>query len=111
MHDFEIEEVPHSGFNLLDAGITKFDHFSALDTDEMIMLFKPIGFFILGQVFPKLMFSDQFTMEQEFKSIVDRSPAHTVIGILHVEIKRFRIEVISTAINFFQDGITLWRTP
>src|SRR6187399_1503428 len=99
VHDFEMEEIPHGCFDLLNTGITKFNHFSALDTDEMIMLFKPIGFFILGQVLSKLMFSDQFTMEQEFKSIINGCTAYAIVRILHMDIKRFRIEVIGTAID------------
>ena len=76
VHDFEIEEIPHGRFDLLDTGIAEFNHFSALDTDEMIMLFKSIGFFILGQILSKLMFRDQFTMKQEFKGIIDSSTAY-----------------------------------
>jgi len=106
VHDFEMEEISHGGFDLLDTGIAEFNHFSALDTDEMIMLFKSIGFFILGQILSKLMFRDQFTMKQEFKGIIDSSTAYSIVGILHMDIKRFRIEVIRTAIDLFQDGIT-----
>jgi hypothetical protein len=109
MHNFEMKQFPHRRFNLLNPRVTKFNHLAAFNADQMIMLLKAIRFLVLRKIFSKLMFGDQFTMEQEFKCIIDCCPADAIVGILHVEVKRFRIEVIGTAIDLFQDGVTFRR--
>ena len=38
IQDFEIQNLTHRGFNLLDTWITKFNHLATIDTDEVIML-------------------------------------------------------------------------
>jgi len=38
MHDLKFKKLTHSSFDLLDAGIAKFDHLTTLHTDQVIML-------------------------------------------------------------------------
>ena len=59
MLDFEFENFAHHALDLLYPGIAKFDYFSAIDADNMIMLLKSIGLFELGHIFAKLMFGNQ----------------------------------------------------
>jgi hypothetical protein len=64
MHHLEMKQFAHSGLDLLNAGITKFNHLTTLYADQVIMLFKAIRLFVLGQVLSKLMLGDQLTVDQ-----------------------------------------------
>ena len=64
MCDFKFKDFAHHTFDLLDAGITKFQDLTTVNTDEVIVLLIAVGFFVLGQVLSKLMFFDQITIDQ-----------------------------------------------
>ena len=38
MHDLEIQKLSHRGLDLLDARIAKFNHFTTINADQMIVL-------------------------------------------------------------------------
>jgi hypothetical protein len=40
--NLKIEEISHGSLDLLDPRITEFHHFSAFETDQVIMLLVPI---------------------------------------------------------------------
>ncbi len=94
-------------FDILNPGITKFNHFTRLKQD-MVMLLEPIGFFELGQVLPELVLADKITFYQQVKGIVYRSAAYTVIVVLHADIQRFNIKMPFPAVNFLENGKALW---
>lgn len=102
---FKVEEFAHGGLDLLYPWIAKFYDFSTIHADEMIMLLKPIGFFVLGEVFAKLVLGDEVTTDQELEGVVHCSPADSVVGIFHVDIERFGIEVICSGVDLFEDRI------
>ena len=79
IQDVEIQQVPHGGFYLLDPGIAKFNHFATIQADEVVVLLEAVGFLILGKVLAKLVLGDEVTTDQEFKSIVNGSPADPVV--------------------------------
>ena len=109
LDNFKIEQIAHRCFYLLNPGIAKFHHFSTIHTDEVIVLFVPVRFFILGEVFSKLMFGDKITTDEKFQRIVNSSAAYSVIGIFHMDIQSLCVEVISPVLNFFENCITLRR--
>src|SRR4030042_2359982 len=67
--------------------------------------------FKLGNVLSKLMLDDQITIEQQLNGIVQCSPAHPVILVLHENIKRFNIEVSSPGIYLIKNSISLGGFP
>jgi hypothetical protein len=103
----KLEQVRHRGDDRLYPGITKFMDMPAIHADQMIMLFKAEGLFILGKIFAKLVFLDHITVNQQLERIIHGSPAHPVIFILHLDIQRLSIKVISALVDRFEDGISL----
>ena len=69
------------------------------------MLAIKIGFLILCLIFSKLVFSNQFTFQQEFNGIVKGRPTYPIILIFHIDIKGFYIKMIITIINFLENGV------
>ena len=49
--------------NFLDPGVTEFDYISSIHIDQVIVLHAVICFFKLCNVFPKLMFYNEVTVE------------------------------------------------
>lgn len=84
--NLEFEDVAHHVLDLLEAGIAKFEHFSAIDTYEVVVLFEAVGFLVLRQVFAKLVLFHEVAIDQQLQGIVHRSPAHPVILGFHVDI-------------------------
>ena len=84
---FNIEYFLNCFFYVLDSGITKFLYLSGICEDDMIVLAIKIGLFILGLVFPKLVFSYQSTLQKEFDCVVECCPAYPVIFIFHGEVQ------------------------
>ena len=109
MYDLEIQQISHGGLDLLNTRITEFYYFPTIHADQVIVLLVAIGFFILRQIFTKLMLGDEVATDQKFKCIIDRSSTHPVIGIFHVYIQRLCIEMIGTAVDLFQDSIAFRR--
>lgn len=91
-------------FGLLDPGVTEFDQFTTVITEHVIVLFCPEGFFVVGGVFAKLLFSDEVTFYEELEGIVYRCPAHPVISGLHLDVESLCIEMILPGIDLFKDG-------
>ena len=79
MHDLKPEKFSHRILDLLDTWITKLNHFSTINADQMIMLFETVRFFVLRQVFSKLMFCDEITQYQKFKCVVHCRATNPVI--------------------------------
>ena len=75
----KIQQIPHRRLDLLDARIAKLNHFTTIHTDEMVMLLKAMGLFILRQVLAKLVLGDQVTTDQELEGIVYCSPADPIV--------------------------------
>ncbi len=66
-----------------NAWIVKFHHNTIGNIDQMVMLHGGVCFLKLGDVLPKLVFYNEFTIEQKVDGIVKRCAAHPVIVILH----------------------------
>lgn len=79
MINSKIQKITHSIFYLLNSRITKFNNLSTLHTDQVIVLLEAMGFFVLCEVFSKLVLRDEIAMDQELKSIVHSSATDPVI--------------------------------
>ena len=105
--DIKLQDITHHALDLLNPRIAELHYFTAINTDNMIVLFIPVRFLELGHVFAELMFSHQIARYQQFQRIIYRSAANTVFLILHVDIQRFHIKVIGARIYLFQNGKAL----
>ena len=104
MRDFEIEEFAHHVFDLLYPGVAEFHHLATMSTDDVIVLFEAVGFFVLRKVSAELVLFYQIEVDQQFQCIVHRGSADTVAAVFHVDVKRFGIEVVGALVNFFQNS-------
>ena len=64
------------------------------------MLFEAKRFFVLSEIFTKLMTLHQIAMNQQFQGIINRSSTHPITLIFHVDIERFGVKMIRSVINF-----------
>lgn len=62
--DMEFEQFAHHVFYLLDTWVAKFQYAATVHADQMVVLFIAVGFFVLCQVFAKLVFFDQVAIDQ-----------------------------------------------
>jgi len=90
----------------LNAWIAKLYHLSAIGTNQMIMLFGFKSFFKLGNVFPKLVFNDQFAIEQQINGVVKCGTTDPVVLIFHGNIERLYIEMAVVRVDLIQYGIS-----
>ena len=101
------EKFFNGGFDLLDAGVAKFNYFSGISDNEVVVLFGCMRLFKLRQVFAKLVFSNQVTSQEEFNGVVKRCAGNTVIVVFHFDIERFDIKMTVVGINFCEYGKAL----
>ena len=64
MRDPEFQKVTHHILNLLNTGVAKFQHFTTIHADEVVVLLISVGFFVLREVFPELVFFFFFSTDQ-----------------------------------------------
>ena len=57
-------------FDCLNARVAKFDHFTSVGTDHVVMLFGTVRFFELSDIFSELMLSHKITRKKEFDGII-----------------------------------------
>ena len=105
--DFEFQEFANHTLDLVNAWIAEFDHLTALDTDNMVVLFVSVRLLKLGHVFAELVFGHQIAGNQQFQCIVYRGPAYPVFFVFHVDIKGFHIEMVVSGIYLFKNSIAL----
>ena len=95
----KFEQIAHGARNLLNARITKLKYLFAFVTNQVVVLFVFVGFFKLRQVLSELVFGNKATVEQKFNGVIEGGAAHTVFFILHVNVKRFNIEMTTMRID------------
>ena len=77
--NFKVQQFTHHTFNLLYPRVAKFNYFFTIHTNNMVMLFITVAFFVLGQVFAKLVLLNQVAANKQFKGIINCSPAYVEI--------------------------------
>jgi hypothetical protein len=109
VRNLKIEQFAYHGFDLLDARVAELHDFTAIGADDVVVLFIPVGFFVLGEIFPELVFFYQIAGYQQLQRIIHGGPADAVIAVFHVDVQRFRVKMVAAFINFFQDCKALRR--
>src|SRR5690606_8607945 len=94
-------------FNGLYPRVAKFNYLASISKNKVVVLFVKIRFFIMSLILPELMTSHQTTFEQKLNCVVQCSPAHTIVLILHFDIQRFDIKMLVVFINFLQNSVSL----
>ena len=87
MFNVKLEQIAHHTLYLPYPGITKLNHLTAINADNMIMLSVAVGFFELRHVFSELMPGHKIAGQQKLKGIVYGCTAHPIFFIFHVDIK------------------------
>jgi len=64
MHDIKMKQFLNGILNILNPGIAKFHYRVTFRTNQMIVLFVAVRFFVLRQVFSELMLTDQIAFDQ-----------------------------------------------
>jgi hypothetical protein len=59
MQHVEMQDLLNSGLNILDTRIAKLNHPVTFSANQMVVLLVSVRFFVLCQVFTKLMLADQ----------------------------------------------------
>jgi hypothetical protein len=106
---FEFEQLTHHIFNLLDAGVAKFEHLTAIFAYKMVVLFVTIRLFVKCQVFAELVPFDQVATDKQIEGVIHRSPADPVTLVFHVNVQSLSVEMVVAAVDFFQNGVTFRR--
>jgi hypothetical protein len=73
----------------------------------MVVLFEFKGTLILGAIVPKLVLGYQVAILQQFNGVIERSTAHPVLVILHLDVEGLYIEVAFGCINLPQNSEAL----
>ena len=107
--DILFKKVSGGRLYLLQPGVAKFEDLAAVDTDKVVVLAAAIGLFVEGVVLAELVFGYEFAVHQDIEGIVDRSPAHIMTGIFHLEVQFFGVEMIIAGIDDLKDRETLGR--
>ncbi len=102
--DFKFEHLAHGFFSFVESGVAKFENFSAIEADEVVVLPAAIGFFEDGGVLAELVSLDEFAFVEQFQGIIDCGAADVVVVLLHEVVKLVGIEVVVAAIDFFEYG-------
>src|SRR5690606_38823667 len=87
--------------------VVKLNYLACISKNKVVVLFVRIGYYIVSLILPELMTPHQTTFEQKLNRVVQRSPAHTIVLILHFHIQRFDIKMLVVFINFLQNGVSL----
>jgi hypothetical protein len=102
VHHFKIKQISYPGLNMMQSWITKFNYFTAISADQMIMLTMTYGFFVLGKARTELVLSYQIAFKQKVQRIVNSSPAHPILSVFHIDVKFFYIKMLMSVINFIE---------
>ena len=109
VHNFEIQQLAHHCFNVLNARVAKLNDFTTIHAYNMIVLFRAVAFFVEREVFTKLMLSHEVATDQEFEGVINRRAAHAVALVFHMNIQSFGIKMVVAFVYFFEDGVAFGR--
>src|SRR5687767_13206862 len=104
VQDMKIQQFAYYGLDLMHTGIAEFYYFMAIGADHVVVLAVAVRFFVLRQVFSKLMFAYQVVFYQKIQGIINCSPAYLIVFILHTDVQRFYIEMTAAGIDLFQNS-------
>ena len=91
-------------FDCLNAWVTKFDDFTSIGANHMVMLLGTVRFFELCDIFSELMLADKITRKKEFDGVVQCCSRNPVVLIFHLDIERFYVKMALVIVNLFEYG-------
>ncbi len=91
-------------FDGLNARVTKFNDFSGVSADHVVVLLGTVRLLELRNVFSKLMLAHKITCQQQFYSVVQCSARNPVILIFHFNVEGFHIKMSLIIVNLFEYG-------
>lgn len=107
--DMLVEQLPDHVLDFADTRIAKLQDLPAIEANQMVMLPKPIAFFINCLPRAELMALDEVAFHEQVEGIVHRGSAHTVVFVFHVDVQGFHIKMVGSVVDFFQNGESLGR--
>ena len=102
--DIYTEKFFNGGFDLLYSWVAKFDDFTGVSDNEVVVLFGCVRSFKLCQVFAELVLSDQIASQEEFDGVVKCGTRDEVIVVLHFDVERLDIKVTVVSVDFCEYG-------
>ena len=109
--NFNVKNLFYRFFDRLYPWVAKLDNLPGIGHDDMVMLLVEVGFFIMALVLAKLVPSNQAAFQKQFYRVVERSAAHTIVFILHLDIQRFNVKMLLAIVYFLKYGIALRGFP
>jgi hypothetical protein len=109
--NLEFQEFAHRCLDLVDAGVAKLEDLPAVGANQVVVLLEAVGFFVQRQVFAELVPHDEAAGHEQIQRIIDSGPADPVALVFHVDVQGFGVEVVISAVDFFEDGKALRRFP
>ena len=107
MRNFKIQQLTHHGFDLLNSRVTKFNYFFTIHTNDMVMLFMTVAFFVLCQVFTELVLFNQIALYQQFQGVINRGAANIMCLFVQIMVEGIGLKVVVTGVYLIEDGKTL----
>ena len=88
----------------LNARVTKFDDFSSIGANHVVVLLGTVGFFELSDIFSELMLADKITRKKEFDGVVQCCSRNPVVLVFHLDVERFYVKMSLIIVNLFEYG-------
>ena len=102
-----VKKNTHVAADLLNTRVAKLFYPATFDANEVVVLLITVRPLKLGHVFAKLMLGYEVASQQQVEGVVHRSPAHPVVAVFHLDVKRFHIKMVVTRINLLQNSEAL----
>ncbi len=102
--DFKFKDVAHTLFDLMKPGVAKFENFSTVEADEVVVLGVAVCFFKDGSTLAELVFDDQAAFGEQFEGVVHGGSADVVVVLFHEVVEAVGIEMFLGEIDFFEYG-------
>jgi len=87
VHNFNVENLFNGGFNCFNSRVTKFQYFTGLGHDNVVVLFVLVRLFKLRRIFAKLVLPYQATRHKQIDGIVKSGATYTVVFVLHLDVE------------------------
>ena len=107
--DFYAEQLFERGFDLLDARVAKFEDFTGVGQDDVVVLHDPVALFVLRYLFTELVLSNQVAIDQEFDGVVEGGATHAGFVRLHLSVQLVDVKMPIEIIDLMQNGKTFRR--
>ena len=106
---FYAEQLFQCGLDLLDAWVAKFEDFTGVGQDDVIVLHDSVALFVLRYFLTELVLTNQVAIDEEFYGVVKGGAAHAGFVRLHLPVQLIDVKMPIEIIDFLQNGKTFRR--